>query len=123
MNQNLIIGENIKNFREKLGLTQEVLAGYLGINREEVSYYENGKRPVPTDIISKVAKLFGLDEYDLFETDSEAREAKVALAFRAESLLPEDLVHIADFRKIVLNYLNMKKALSHEPTIVRKESQ
>lgn len=122
MSQNQIIGNNIKNFREKLGLKQDDLAVYLNINREEISYYETGKRTIPTEVIAKSAKLFGIDEYDLFETDTESNNVKVAFAFRADALNHDDLNHIADFRKIVLNYLNMKNALANEPSSTRKES-
>jgi len=41
-----IIGNNIKLFREKLGLSQLEIANYCGINREVLSYYENGNRDV-----------------------------------------------------------------------------
>lgn len=114
MDQNQIIGLNLKRYRESLGLTQDLLANYLGINREEVSYYENGKRTLPTNLLSMAAKLFGIDEYDFYESDEVTNEAKVALAFRADTLGAEDLHHIADFRKIVLNYLGMKKATVNE---------
>jgi len=114
MDQNQITGRNLKKYRESLGLTQDLLANYLGINREEVSYYENGKRTLPTPLLSRAAKLFGIDEYDFYESDESYNEAKVALAFRADTLDAEDLRHIADFRKIVLNYLGMKKAAANE---------
>ena len=114
MDQNQIIGLNLKRYRESLGLTQDLLANYLGINREEVSYYENGKRTLPTNLLSIAANLFGIDEYDFYESDEATNEAKVALAFRADTLDAEDLHHIADFRKIVLNYLGMKKATVNE---------
>ena len=116
MNQDQVIGNNIRQYRERIGLTQELMAEYLGISREEVSYYENGKRPFPTKLIAKAAKLFGIDEYDILELDTEASDVKVALAFRADTLKVDDLQHIADFRKIVLNYLGMKNALPHEST-------
>lgn len=114
MNQNQVIGNNLKMYREKFGLTQEILAEYLGINREEISYYENGKRIAPTQVLSEAAKLFGIDEFDFFETDMESSGIKVALAFRADTLGVEDLRQIADFRKIVLNYLKMKQTLADE---------
>jgi len=114
MDENQIIGLNLKRYRESLGLTQDLLANYLGINREEVSYYENGKRTMPTHLLSMAAKLFGIDEYDLYESDESTNEVKVALAFRADALNADDLHHIADFRKIVLNYLGMKKATVNE---------
>ncbi|MFZ6665636.1 helix-turn-helix transcriptional regulator [Peijinzhouia sedimentorum] len=108
MDQNQIIGLNLRRYRESLNLTQDMLASYLGINREEVSYFETGKRIMPSALLNKAAKLFGIDEYDFYDSD-EAADVKIALAFRAETLSPEDLHHIADFRKIVLNYLGMKK--------------
>lgn len=114
MDQNQIIGLNLKRYRENLGLTQDLLAKYLGINREEVSYYENGKRTLPTHLMNMAAKLFGIDAYDFYESDEATNEAKVALAFRAGTLGAEDLHHMADFRKIVLNYLGMKKASVNE---------
>ncbi|ADR23136.1 hypothetical protein MATR_30150 [Marivirga tractuosa] len=115
MDQNKLIGLNLKRYRESLGLSQVQLADYLSINREEISYYENGKRTMPVKLIEKAAKLFGIDEFDLYESDPEHNDAKVALAFRADSLGKEDLEQIADFRKIVLNYLAMKKAAVNEP--------
>lgn len=114
MEQEKIIGRNIKFFREKLGLNQDDLAGYLDISREEVSYIENARRPIATTIISKAANLFGIEEYDLYEEDSETIAANVAFAFRADFLLTNDIQNIADFRKIVLNYLKMKKTIEDE---------
>ena len=114
MNQNAIIGRNIRLYREKSDITQDELAKYLGIKREEVSYYETGKRNVPTQIISEAAKLFAIDEYDLFEEDSSMQNVKFAFAFRADELSADDFGQIASFNKIVLNYLNMKKVILDE---------
>lgn len=114
MNQNIIIGKNIKLLREKMELSQSVFANYLGITRVEVSYYENGHRSMPSAMISKAAALFNVDEYDLFEEDPESQTVNLALAFRADQIVPEDLPHIANFQKIVRNYINMKKKLENE---------
>lgn len=115
MERNTIVGANIRRFRERIGLTQEALAQYLNISREEVSYYETGKRQLPTRLVSEAAKLFGVDPYALFEDNPEIAAAGTALAFRAEELSPEDLRQIADFRKIVLNYLKMKALADESP--------
>jgi len=114
MDPNTTIGANFRRFRERMGLTQDAMAQYLNISREEVSYYENGKRPLPTSLISEAAKLFGIDPHVLLEENPEIAAANTALAFRAENLSADDLRQIADFRKIVLNYLQMKKALADE---------
>lgn len=113
MDQNEIIGTNIKRLREAVGVTQEELAAFLEVSREVVSYYENGLRNVPSNIISKAAIFLGVDEYDLFEEDAELNVANVAFAFRATNLDAGDLKEIASFKKIVLNYLNIRKALNN----------
>jgi len=111
METNIIVGRNIKAIREKMGYTQEVLADYLGITREEVSYYENGNRTVPSKIITKIAGLFAIDEFDLFEEDDVLSKINLALAFRADHLNGEDLKTIASFKSIAMNYLKMNKTL------------
>ncbi len=114
MEQDQVIGKNLQALRQKMALTQEQMAEYLQINREEVSYYENGKRSVPSPLLSKVANLFGVDEYDLFEEDMGAATVNLALAFRADTLNPKDLEQIAGFKKIVMNYLRMKSIIESE---------
>jgi len=114
MEINQILGKNIRKFREKLELSQEELASYLGISRVELNYYENDNRNIPSSVISNSAKLFMIDEYDLYEEDESSVQANVAFAFRADSLDPNDLHSIADFRKIVHNYLKMKKHCANE---------
>lgn len=112
MNENSIIGANIRYFRDKLGLNQEAFAAYLNTSREMINYYENGKRTIPSGIISKAAELFGMDAYDLYLEDKEQLESNIVFAFRAQQLDVPDLNHIAQFQKIVRNYLQMKKALA-----------
>lgn len=116
MNQDQIIGKNLLALRQKLGFTQEQVAAYLQINREEVSYYENGNRTAPTKILSKMANLYGVDEYDFYEEDFKLSSINLALAFRADNIKPTDLEQIAKFKKIVRNYLSIKSLLAHEPT-------
>jgi len=112
MDQNLIIGNNIRFFRDKLGLTQEELATYLFVNREEISYFENGKRSIPSGLLSRLAELFGLDEIDFYEEDSSLIAANTAFAFRLGELADGDLHSLAAFRKVTNNYIKMKKLLA-----------
>jgi len=107
-----ILAKNLKDFRTKLGFTQAQLAKYLGITREEVSYYENNSRSVPLDLIPKYANLFGVDEYDLYEKDSSINKLNLAFAFRANEISSNDFEVIANFRKIALNYLKIKNILA-----------
>lgn len=109
-----ILGNNIKAFRKKLEFTQEALAEYLGISREEMNYYEKGTRTMPSIYVTKLAELFSVDEYDLFQEDESILTANVAFAFRADCISNEDYKSIAGFKKIAMNYLKMKNALVNE---------
>ncbi len=45
-------GQKLKEFREKLGLTQKEFADRIGLQREKtISEYENGKKPIPNWLI------------------------------------------------------------------------
>lgn len=110
---NIIIGNNIKLLREQMGLTQEALASYLNTSREQIAYYENGSRTISTSHLSLLASLFCMNEYDFYEEDPQKRNVNLAFAFRADSLSVQDLNSIAQFKKIVRNYLNMKNAIGN----------
>lgn len=107
-----IIGNNIRLLRMKLGLNQEDIADYLGLSRQQIIRYEKGENAVPTDKLTKLAELFSIDEYDFYEEDVSKINANLAFAFRANELNGEDLKTIASFKKIAMNYLKMKEALS-----------
>lgn len=102
-----MIGKNIRSFREKMGLSQEEVAQFLGIKREMISYYETDARETPITMLEKLSDLFGVDLADLVEEDEKQVSASVALAFRADSMSDEDLKGIAEFRKIIKNYFKI----------------
>lgn len=113
-NYNQIIGCNVQLLRNRIGLKQDVLAEYLGVSRELVRYYEAGSWAIPTVQIQKLADLFGVNEHDLYAEDPDKVQVNLSFAFKADQISPEDLHHIAHFKKIIRNYLNMKNQLSHE---------
>ena len=86
-----------------------------------ISYYEGGGRSVPMLTIEKLASLFGVDAYDLFEENASLHTANNAFAFIADDLLNTDLEQIAQFRKIVKNYVSMKN-LAQNNEIEKGES-
>jgi transcriptional regulator with XRE-family HTH domain len=112
MNQN--IGKNIRALRDKQKISQETLAEYLNITRVEISYFETGARNIPSNLVTKIAELFAVDEYDLYETDVTLTQTNLAFAFRANNITVEDLKEIASFKKIATNYLKMQIAKSSD---------
>jgi transcriptional regulator with XRE-family HTH domain len=90
-----------------MGLTQDALAKYLDISREMISYYETGVREMPVEALLKLGDLFGCELTDLLEDNPSALNACLAFAFRADQLEDQDLTTIAEFKKIVKNYLTL----------------
>lgn len=107
MIKNQSIGINIREFRQQMGLTQDALANYLNVKREMISYYETGSRETPVEELLKLSDLFGCELSDLLEENNESFNACLAFAFRAGQLEDEDLNAIAEFKKVVKNYLNL----------------
>lgn len=108
MKPNQIIGKNINHFRTISGFSQNDLADFLGIKRELISYYENGKRDIPVTILDRLADLFAIDVGDLLEEDLKIISTNLAFAFRSDDINTLDLEKIASFKRIVMNYIKMK---------------
>ncbi len=102
------IGKNIKAFREQFGYTQEHVAGFLGIDRSLLSYFESGDREISLIHLSKLADLYCVEVEDFMENNP-AQKTAMAVAFRKEGLEEKDLKAIAEFQKVVKNYVTMKK--------------
>ena len=109
-----LIGKNLAALREKRGLSQEEAASYLSVSRPAISYYENAEREIPLLHLEKLADLYCVEVGDLMmEESSLEQQAAIAFAFRSDGLSTNDLQNIANFQKVVKNYLKMKR-ISHE---------
>lgn len=106
MELNQIIGKNIRSLREHLGYTQQEISKYLGITQPAYAKYEKGETTVPMEALEKLATLYNVEEYDLMEENPELFQTSVACAYRKEGSIG-DLTQIAQFQKIVKNYIQM----------------
>ncbi len=106
------IGENIAKIRNVQGLTQEHLAKYLGVSREQISNYERGVRSISVTELNKLSDLFGVELSDLFEENLDMQKLNLAFAFRNDNC-ENDLKQIAAFKKVVMNYLKMERINAH----------
>jgi len=105
---NALIHANFKRLRENLHLTQDQLAQYLNKTREEISYYETGKRDIPLPVLEKSADLFGVTLSDFFEENPSG----IAFAFRADDLNKSDLEAISKFKRIMKNYQRINRLMA-----------
>ncbi len=65
-NTNIILSENIQKYRKKSGLTQEELAGKLGVTFQAVSKWENGRSAPDIMFLPKMADIFGCSIDEIF---------------------------------------------------------
>ena len=63
----LIMGDKIKDLREKFGMTQTELAEKLGVSKSVVSAYEKGIRNPSYKVLPLLAKTFNVTELYFFE--------------------------------------------------------
>lgn len=108
------IGQNIRHFRNQMGLSQSDVSDFLAVTREQISYYETGSRNIPLDLLERLTELFGVELNDLLADDPAQAKVATAFAFRADELEPEDLEVMASFQKIVRNYLKLHRLESED---------
>jgi transcriptional regulator with XRE-family HTH domain len=70
----LLLGLNIKMFRNMLGLTQAQLALELGISTTFLSDIETGKKWVSEQTLLKTAKALKVEIYELFKPKEDIKE-------------------------------------------------
>jgi len=92
-----------------MGISQEEVADYCGIKREILSYYENGRREVSLLHLEKISEYLDIDQEIFFGETISEKQTDLALAFRANELTAADRAQIAYFKRIVKNYLKMKR--------------
>ena len=59
------LGEVLRAHRERCKMTQELVAEKLGVSRQAVSKWEQGKTEPSTTNLVKLARLYGVDPADL----------------------------------------------------------
>lgn len=65
MTDKLLLGKKIRTLRKREGWTQARLAEDLGISASYLNLIEHEKRPLPAELLIRVAQLFELDLKDL----------------------------------------------------------
>lgn len=68
-NQPIYLHKNIRCLRKRLSLSQEELAGKIGLNRGNIASYENGSAEPKICNLLKLSNLFGVSMMDLTQRD------------------------------------------------------
>lgn len=89
------IGQFIKERREELGLTQQVLADQIGVMPATLSLYESGNRNPDLNRLAVIADKLHVPMATLL--DIEIPEADIDIALRAQGIV--DRSDVADIKK------------------------
>ena len=73
----MTIGKRIAHFRKEKGLTQEELAGHMGISPQAVSKWENDQTCPDISALPKLSRLFDVTVDELLEGKQELPAARV----------------------------------------------
>ena len=104
-----IIGNNIKTLRDGMGFNQSNIARFLNVDQSLISKIEKGERMLSTDMVEKLACLFGVS-VDAIE-DRTIEAPSMSFAFKASDLSAEDLEAISAINRITLNSEYMAELL------------
>jgi transcriptional regulator with XRE-family HTH domain len=99
------VGKRIKIVRQRSGLTQDQLAEQVGLSPKYISGIERGVENPTMDILIRLAKMLGVEPYDLF-LFGESEESEKALRKGIEKMVRE-----ADSVKLQLYFDVMRKVL------------
>ena len=103
-NEQQAVGQRLRTARETLGLTQEDVAGALGIQRTSVIAMEAGKRNVSALELRRLAKLYRRSVAWILGDEHEsgsAAENDRALYRAAADLSPEDKAQVLRFAEFL----------------------
>jgi putative transcriptional regulator len=64
----------MKELREKLGITQEVLAKKVDVTRQTILFLEKGKYNPSLRLAYKIARLFNVKIEDIFSFEDESTD-------------------------------------------------
>ena len=106
------IGAKIKTLREHSGFTQKKIADYVNVDQSFISMVEKGKRALTSDMLDKLAALFGVQVSVFGEVGTTAKP--LILALRASEINEEDLEVISAINKIALNCNFMTQLLERD---------
>ncbi|MDE9798931.1 helix-turn-helix transcriptional regulator [Staphylococcus delphini] len=90
----IYIGNQIKKFREKRGLTQQGLADKLNVSRQAVSRYEKGLRKANQDTLFELSRILKCSIDDFFPKNDVDEKPQTLAAHLEGELKQEDIDYI-----------------------------
>ena len=65
-----VFGDNLRKYRNELGVSQEAFAEKCGLHRTDISAIECYRRSIALENVQRIADALGIETYKLFVEDS-----------------------------------------------------
>lgn len=85
------LGENIRFYREKAGLSLRDLADLVGVTYATLSRYETGKTTPKYDVLQQIARAVGVDSVYYLYGDEDRGEYEKMMAERQQQITQNNL--------------------------------
>jgi transcriptional regulator with XRE-family HTH domain len=96
--QRLALAQRLREAREYVGLSQDEVAGALGISRPAVTNIESGTRKVEAIELERLSALYGRSVEALLTGEAPAKDDRVAFLARAtQGLSDKDMDELGRF--------------------------
>ena len=113
------VGQRLKLLRETLNLSQAKLAKKLKVSQSAISKWESGERDIPTAILVRLKKEFGVNlnwllsgEGKMFSANSEPTNLTPELVDFFKHIPPETQRKFVEFFKDTLEFLSKSSQTS-----------
>jgi transcriptional regulator with XRE-family HTH domain len=94
-----ILGKNIKSLRTQRGFTQAVLAEKTDISIIFLSSIERGTKYPKPEILARIAKILGVEVFELFKGDLLPSDSKEMMSRLSEDIATKINTAVADVFK------------------------
>ena len=88
------INEKIRQMRKNSGLTQEQLAGRLGVSAQSISKWENEVSMPDITLLPLIAEIFGITIDELFDITVEQKINRIENRIEIKEELPQLITKI-----------------------------
>jgi transcriptional regulator with XRE-family HTH domain len=102
----VVIGRNAKRARETNGFSQANVAEFLKVDQSLISKFENGARSLQSDMLERLANLYGYKVSD-FKCEDGIHEPRIKAAYRSIGISADDMEVIHNIRRIAMNLFFM----------------
>ncbi len=109
-----VFSENLKQLRREKGVSQTVIAEYLGMTKQAYSLYETGRREPNFENLCKLAAFFDTDVNHLLSVDEDPKVPDDKLKFALFGDTEIDNEVLDDVLTLAKLHLELRKSKEQE---------